>query len=177
MTFGCRLAVICLGLSIAWSSHATANGFPGEARGGGVLWYQAAGVATWPRPPLIPMWADIRPFPGNKVQVGNEVRFPVISNRVGYAHLFICNPDGSWFAVSFNQRIAAGQWQTIQFSQMAQILATRPLGRTQVTLVVTESQLDPPIHLGGSAVSPHALLASMPRSAWTFAQTYVDVTR
>ena len=169
------IAPLVLSALMTWATYATADA-PGRlARGGGVLWHQAPGSLALPSRPEIPMWAAIRSLPASTVRLGEVVQFPVLTNRVGYAHLIVRNPDGSYLVVAVNQRLVAGQWQTIRVGRSAQLVARRPLGRTQVTLLVTTKPIDRPAYPGISVTELKSMLATIPPSSWTIARTHVDV--
>lgn len=166
MVLACLWALSCMGGPAAADTVWT--------RGGGVLWYPAPPAALSSVPPAVSMRAEIRALPSAVVAVGQVVRFPVRSNRDGFAHLFVRNPDGSFHSVAANRRIVAGWWQYILMNHGTELVARRPAGRTHVTLVVTAMPLD----FGGGAVSAMTLqtaLAFVPPSSWTVARTHVDV--
>ena len=116
------------------------------------------------------MRAECRALPFAVVAVGQVVRFPVRSNRNGFAHLFVRNPDGSFYPVATNRCVVAGWWQHIRMNRGTELVALRPAGRTDVTSM--------PFDFGGGAVSAMTLasiLASVPSSFRTLVRTDVDV--
>ena len=129
-------------------------------------------MGTW----QIPMRAEIGGWPSATVRIGQIVQFPMRTNRGGFAHLFVDNPDGSFFAATINSRVVAGRWQQLRLDGNVALVAREPAGRTHLTLVVTTMPLSLPAASLSSSMALQSLLAAIPSSSWTLARTHVDVS-
>ena len=173
--FGPGTVSLILGAVVFFCGEVVVGAEHGFARGGGVLWYpplESEGTASQRQ---VPTWAEIRPLPASTVRLGQIVRLPFRTGRAGYAHLFFHNPDGVFLTAAVNQRVAPGQWQEFRMGVNAAVVAHRPTGRTHITLVVTDSPLDSKALPVTSVVGLQLVLAAVPPSSWTIAQTHVDV--
>lgn len=170
------MASAVVGALLTFSTHAAAETLYVAAPTGGILWQHPTPSAGLPTQQELPMFAEIRVLPAPTVRIGDIVRFPVMANRAGYAHLFVSNPSGTFLTVAVNQPLVAGQWQEISRGPNAAIVARQPLGRSLVALLVTAMPLDLQAHPGLAISELESILAAVPRPSWVIARTHVDVT-
>ena len=140
-----------------------------------MLWYPPLESADTASQHQVTTWAEIRPLPASTVRLGQTVRLPFRTGRAGYAHLFFHNPDGVFLTAAVNQPVLAGRWQEFRMGANAAVVARGPAGRTHITLLVTDRPLDSKAIPVTSVVGLQSILAAVPLSSRTIAQTHVDV--
>ena len=170
------VASALVGALLTCATYAAAETLYVAAPAGGILWQHPTGSAGVPVQQEIPMRASIQVLPAPTVRIGEVVRFPVMANRAGYAHLFVSNPSGTFLTVAVNQPLAAGQWQEVRAGANAAIVARQPLGRSLVALLVTAMPLDLQAYPGLAISELESILATVPRPSWAIARIHVDVT-